>query len=116
MLPNEGLMRASASRSVYLIERYCRPRSLWWTKPPPRIGRRSCIADDARALAAARSPKRYAGSAEGDHHGHVMDPLGDRCDVRPDPHSRKRRAFALIFIKRATRQGNGVWALGGGCV
>ena len=47
------------------------------------------------ALASARSPKRYADSAEGDHHGHVMDPFGDRCDVRPDSHSRKRRAFAF---------------------
>src|SRR3954466_3377494 len=30
-LPSQCSMPASASRSVYLIETYCTPRSLWWT-------------------------------------------------------------------------------------
>jgi len=34
-LPAEGSMPASASRSVYLIDRYCDPRSLWCTRPAP---------------------------------------------------------------------------------
>ena len=37
-------MPAPARRSVYLIDTYCDPRSLWWTKPSFWAGRRSCKA------------------------------------------------------------------------
>ena len=36
--PTEGSMPASASRSVYLIDRYWLPLSLWWTSPMPFPG------------------------------------------------------------------------------
>ena len=32
-LPTDGSIPASARRSVYLIETYWAPASLWWTKP-----------------------------------------------------------------------------------
>lgn len=33
MLPTDGSIPASAKRSVYRIDRYCTPRSLWWINP-----------------------------------------------------------------------------------
>jgi len=43
-LPTEGTRPASIRRSVYLIDTYWTPRSLWWTRPSPRTGLRSCRA------------------------------------------------------------------------
>src|ERR1051325_6484277 len=81
-------MPAAASRSVYLIETYCTPRSLWWTRPPPRTGRRSCRAcssasstKPACAVRETRQPEPVLGRAKPDPWDTPRKDVDDEGDI-----------------------------------
>src|SRR6188472_2691547 len=67
-------MPASARRSVYLIETYWLPLSLWCTSPPRWTGRRSCS-----ACSSASSTKLACAVREARDVGEVGEPQ----NVRP---------------------------------
>src|SRR3984893_9229480 len=97
-------MPASARRSVYLIETYWLPLSLWCTSPPRWTGRRSCSAcssasstKPACAVREARQPTilRDAGPAGP---GRDIGEVGEPQDIRPG-----RLELAVDVIQRAWR-------------
>jgi hypothetical protein len=66
-------MPASASRSVYLIETYCTPRSLWWTRPPPRTGLRSFVQGLLQCVQHKAGVRRARGTPPDDAPGKGVD-------------------------------------------
>lgn len=59
-LPTEGWMPTSANRSVYQIDRYCTPRSLWCTRSSvsQRAYRACSSASSARSLRSERDTRQ----------------------------------------------------------
>src|SRR4051812_24115424 len=108
-LPTEGSTPASARRSVYLMDTYWLPLSLWCTSPPRWTGRRSCSAciEHKACMRRARGPPAHNPARIGvDHEGDVdkagpgrhIGEVGEPENVRP-----WHLELAVDVIQRAWR-------------